>query len=322
MHAALALISVGKLLGPDQPCPARRCCSTKCCHPRHVGNVQEIAMSGQTESKATRIEQVQLPSLHANLKQAIARDYGPYVDPSTPVFLRAYAFGFCAQAGPQLLGVVVSLVLQTRKGLSKLYLKRLARKIAAIFREAAGRRGLGLLFGASLGGAKYLEARLIPLLRWIKRKRRPQDVTAPDEDQERRIKILATFLATVASTWFAFALQTPLSTSSKHSAASDLPLVALYDPVKQRDITIAEDPTITFHDKRYSSPTLDFTLFLLVRAVDTSLRAVYTDTKLAKNKLAQLIAAKGDVVLFVLSAWRIMFVWFYKPWLLPPEYNE
>lgn len=279
-------------------------------------------MSGENGNKLQRPEQVQLPSFHANLKRAIARDYGPYVDPSTPVFLRAYAFGFFAQAGPQLLGVVVSLVLQTRKGLSKLYLKRLARKIAAIFREAAGRRGLGLLFGASLGGAKYLEARLILLLRWLKRKRRPETVNPPAEEQERRIKILATFIATVASTWFAFALQTPLSVTNKHSAASDLPLVALYDPVKQRDITIAEDPTITFHGKRYNSPTLDFTLFLLVRALDTSLRALYTETRLAKNKLAQLIAAKGDVVLFVLSGWRIMFVWFYKPWLLPPEYNE
>lgn len=279
-------------------------------------------MSVEGDTRPPRAEQVQLPSFHVNLKRAIERDYAGYLDPSTPVFLRAYAFGFCAQAGPQLLGVVVSLVLQTRKGLSKVYLKRLARRVAVIFREAAGRRSLGLLFGASLGGAKYLEARFIPLLRWLQGKGRSQKDTTSEDSQERRINLLATFLATTASTWFAFSLQTPLNIASKHSAASDLPLVSFHDNLNRRSLSIAEDPTITFLEKRYNSPTLDFTLFLLVRAVDTALRALYSETNLAKNKVARLIADKGDVVLFVLSAWRIMFVWFYKPWLLPPGYNE
>lgn len=283
-------------------------------------------MSVEGEANAPLLQQVQLPSFHANLRRAIERDWAPYIEPSTPVFLRAYAFGFCAQAGPQLLGVVISLVLQTRKGLSKVYLKRLARRVAVVFREAAGRRGLGLLFGGSLGGAKYLEARLIPLLRWLKRKRSPQGPSESNtllvEHQEHRIKVVATFIATVASTWCTFALQTPLNATHKHSAVSDLPLVAFHDSSKRLNLASVEDPTFAFLGKRYNSPTLDFTLFLLVRAIDTSLRALYTETQLAKNRIARIVADKGDVVLFVLSAWRIMFVWFYKPWLLPPEYNE
>lgn len=278
-----------------------------------------------TQDAPPPLRQVQLPPFHANVRRAIERDWRPFIDPSTPVFLRAYAFGFCAQAVPQVLGVVLSLVLPCRKGLTKFYLKRLDRRILVIVKHAAGRQGLGFFFGAGQGGAKFLEPRILFLLRWIHRRyaRTRQTATSEDAKSETRVKVLATFTATLLSTWCAFALQTPSSILSKHSAASELPLVAYHDYRRQQDTSVVmEDPTIAFTGKRYSSPTLDFTLFLLVRAVDTSLRAAYSEYNLAKNRLARLVAEKGDVALFVLSAWRIMFVWFYKPWLLPPEYNQ
>lgn len=278
-----------------------------------------------SEDALPRLEQVRLPSFHANLWRAIERDWAPFIDPSTPVFLRGYAFGFSAQAVPQLLGVVISLVLQCRRGLSRKYLKRLARRVAFIVRSAAGRHGLAFVFGASLGGSKFLEPRILLLLRWIRRRYTPtsENATANDGRSEPRTRILATYIATLISTWCAFSLQTPASHQGKHAAASDLPLVAFHDAqYSQHPPAATIDPTITFTGKRYDSPTLDFTLFLLVRAVDTSLRAAYSEYNLAKNKIARLVSDKGDVVLFVLSAWRIMFVWFYKPWLLPPEYNQ
>jgi hypothetical protein len=49
---------------------------------------------------------------------------------------------------------------------------------------------------------------------------------------------------------------------------------------------------------------------------------MYTNAKLAKYKACRLLADKGDTLLFVASAWRIMWVWFYKPWLLPPSYDR
>lgn len=280
------------------------------------------------DDDAPLTQQVQLPAFHANLWRAIERDWSPYIDPSTPVFLRGYLFGVCAQAVPQILGVLVSLVLQTRRGLSKAYLKRLVKRLAAIVRISASRRGLGFFFGAGLGGAKFLEPRILLLCRWIRRKCSKTDEgdnnDASNKQSERRSRILATFIATLVSTWCAFALQSPATSPGKHAAASNLPLVAFHDATKQQDasFTLPADPTIAFVGKRYDSPTLDFTLFLLVRAVDTSLRALYFEYNLAKNKIARLAADKGDIVLFVLSAWRIMFVWFYKPWLLPPEYNQ
>jgi hypothetical protein len=72
----------------------------------------------------------------------------------------------------------------------------------------------------------------------------------------------------------------------------------------------------------YESSTLDFTLFLLVRALDTSIRATYKKLKGESYTLIRALAEKGDVLLFWLSSWRIMWVWFYKPWLLPSTYNK
>jgi hypothetical protein len=276
-------------------------------------------------SKAPEARQVCVPQLHINLWRAVKRDYGSHVDPSTPVFLRGYALGFCAQAIPQLLGLLHAVILRTRKGFTKGHARRFARRLVKILRDATGRRSAALFFALSLGGANYLEPRLLAMLHWARShiRNKEQDDMASSMSiattkARKKTRMVATFIASALCTWLAFTLQKAPSPLQQQAPLSSILPVPLSSTLTNN----VADPTFKHSVAQYASPTLDFTLFVTIRAVDTALRAAYTETRLAKNKSARLIASKGDVMLFVLSAWRIMFVWFYKPWLLPPAYNE
>lgn len=290
---------------------------------RHGMMIEQAA-----NAEAGPVSQARLPALHRNVWRALQRDYGDWVDPSTPVFIRAACFGFCAETAPKVLRLLVAVLLRSRKGLTRAHVKRFAKELAHIVRQALSTKGLAFFFGAALGGSRWLSDRIIAFINWsqIRRNRlRGQDnkeIVSETEPIPYRTRILATFAGALISTWCTFELQTPSNPLQKHAAASDLPLVAFPDLASHNIVNPDFDPTLVFTEQRYNSPTLDFTLFLLVRAADTALRAVYSESRLAKNKFANLIARKGDIALFVLSAWRIMFVWFYKPWLLPPEYDE
>ncbi|KAH8922946.1 hypothetical protein BT69DRAFT_1297544 [Atractiella rhizophila] len=75
------------------------------------------------------------------------------------------------------------------------------------------------------------------------------------------------------------------------------------------------------------SESLSLTLFSLVRALDTAFRILYRklsaleafDSQRSQALLDE-IAKLGDIFLFWISSWRIMWVWFYQPELLPPSY--
>ena len=252
-----------------------------------------------------------LPPFHRNLHNAIKTDYYDISHPSTRVFWRAYAFGYLAETVPSTLRLVVALALTYGKR------RRSTLQLARILRDAFGRRGLALFFGATLGGAAWLDVKLQRILSklWLRlqasKKGRHQLATRAHLDAKQRNAILvaSTFLSTATASLLALGLQRPPRARKPSSAASALPLVKVGSSASRGKA-------------RYQSGTLDFTLFLLVRAMDTALRATYTNAKLARYRAFRLLADKGDALLFVASAWRIMWVWFYKPWLLPPTYDR
>lgn len=73
------------------------------------------------------------------------------------------------------------------------------------------------------------------------------------------------------------------------------------------------------------SPTLDLTLFVLVRGVDTLARLLYERAPPARGRAAPLLrflASQGDTIVFWLASSKIMWAWFYRPHLLPPSYGK
>lgn len=73
------------------------------------------------------------------------------------------------------------------------------------------------------------------------------------------------------------------------------------------------------------SPTLDLTLFVFVRAVDTLVRGMYHHTGATYGRfgpLSTFFASNADTLTFSLSCFIIMKSWFYNPEALPPSYNR
>lgn len=292
-------------------------------------------------------QQTALPAFHKNLARAIRRDYYDDADPSTRAFLRAYAFGYLAETGPAFVRLLLSTIITSRRfGLFHSF-KGFPRRLLTILKRALGTDGLALFFGVGLGGAKYLERIIYQALVkvYAVRARNIRAKATPSQDEEsalkepldlspeqklKRERVLhqaSTFLATTLSAFFAFGLQNKNggATQGTPYAASSLPLVSL--PRAEQEDARHVHSTNSLQgqiapNQRYESATMDLTLFLLVRATDTLLRAMYEKTSMGKNKVAQFLADRGDTLLFVLASWRIMWVWFYKPWLLPPSYDK
>lgn len=256
-----------------------------------------------------------LPPFHRNLYNAIKTDYYDVSTPSTRVFLRAYAFGCLAEVLPSTVRSAIALSIahyKSKKGIQSLIQAFLAR-CDNILRDALGRRGLAIFFGTTLGGAAWLDVRLQTILAklWLRLRKNDNpsaNVTLTSSTRD-RIFAVSTFLSTAGTSLVAFGLQRSPRTRRPSSAASNLPLVRVGSSTQNART-------------RYQSATLDFTLFLLVRAMDTSLRALYKNADLARYRLIRFLANKGDALLFVASAWRVMWVWFYKPWLLPSSYDR
>ncbi|GAA5926457.1 hypothetical protein JCM3775_001023 [Rhodotorula graminis] len=73
------------------------------------------------------------------------------------------------------------------------------------------------------------------------------------------------------------------------------------------------------------SPTLDLTLFVLVRGVDTLARLVYERAPPARGRAAPVLRFLADhceTLVFWTASSKIMTAWFYKPELLPPSYGK
>ena len=283
-----------------------------------------------------------VPPLYLNLARSIRRDYSPSqpAHPSTAVFIRSYLFGYAGETLPALLRLVVvaAFALHRRAKHGQLraaigpVLAAFRRRACRVLKDAGGRSGLALFFGVTLGVSVWLDELLRRVLfrvlrrlkRWRASKQTPPS-TALDATARRRVEYLSTFFSTAFVAFAAFGLQASSQAGrGGRTAASKLPLVAVGNE------SLGDAPQgsglgyigSTSPRRRYESGTLDFTLFLLVRALDTLIRSAYTKAGLARYGFFAFLADKGDVMLFVAGAWRLMYAWFYKPWLLPPSYDR
>ncbi|GJN91600.1 hypothetical protein Rhopal_004623-T1 [Rhodotorula paludigena] len=266
--------------------------------------------------------------------------------PSTEPFLRAVLLGWAAQSFPALVRVL--LAASTRRSPSSR--RQLGTRFLAALCKGLHPRGLGVAFGVAIGGARWAESLVEPAVRRAylvavgrtralregKGKARETEESLADEQQravqdERNIRALATFAsATLSSLAALLVLQSspsyrrPTRPTASPANGGDLDfLVTPYTPsLPASAVDAPADARLDSRSKQ--SPTLDLTLFVLVRAADTLARAVYERSPPASGQSAPLLrflADQGDTIVFALSSARIMHAWFYAPHLLPPSYS-
>lgn len=182
---------------------------------------------------------------------------------SVRTFLRAYSLGFGLSALPPLIQLVLSVI---RRGPAPLRarLVRALRALARLLLQAADPRGLAMAAAVSLTGARLGQKPSVELLararvRWERDDRRSSPSALPREDVEAALgerhrlvelkaepalQAFATFLGATASALVGISL---LQMSPAYSGAST---------------SAAATPRSSLSQ----SETLDFTLFLLVRA--------------------------------------------------------
>ena len=278
-------------------------------------------------------KQAGLPPIHINVSRAIKRDWLDKADPSTQVFVRAWCFGYFAETIPACVRLVLLLVSQSRSRNRRALLSSLPLRLKRIFVHGLSHRGLAFFFGVGLGGAKWLEKVLYKLLLRISLHTKayqehyldalPDELIEIRSRKRRRLQILSTYISSFTASFIAFGLKKVSATNYQDSFGSNLPLVSFPKGSRANDYLTSRNPEeAMLQSKRYETPTLDLTLFLLVRAIDTAVRTMYIAFSGHQNRFVQLLAARGDNILFILSSWRIMWIWFYKPWLLPPSYDK
>ncbi|BGO96741.1 Para-aminobenzoate synthase, subunit I [Rhodotorula toruloides ATCC 204091] len=264
--------------------------------------------------------------------------------PSTEPFLRAFLLGYAAHSVPAVIRVLLSSLLsRTRKPPSQV-LSDLAKAVARGFHP----RGLGVAFGVAIGGAKWAEEVVEPVVRSAyaagvararavregKGKARETEFSLEAEQQrvvedERNVKVLSTFVGSTISSLVALLILQSSKAYRRPARPTAQPV-----PDLQPDFLISPytpgpsstpDPTPR-NSRRIQSPTLDLTLFLFVRGTDTFLRYLYSrapPTQPGKRgALIRLLASHGDTLVFWLACWRIMFSFFYSPQKLPPGYSK
>lgn len=175
----------------------------------------------------------ELPPFRKNLARAIRRDYIEPADPSTLVFLRAYAVGYAIETLPALARLLLSTLLLARSGVKwRIALVRFRHRLVRILKRAFGKNGIALFFAVALGGAKYLERIVHPLLRGTRiyeERIARNDAEATSEsktEKEVRHERWTTFLSSTLAAAAAFSLQ-HRQRNGKAAAVASLPLVNL-----------------------------------------------------------------------------------------------
>ncbi|GAA6032828.1 hypothetical protein JCM8097_000816 [Rhodosporidiobolus ruineniae] len=274
--------------------------------------------------------------------------------PSTAPFLRALLLGTLAQTAPSLLRTLLSL-LRRRPSNRLSPLAALALLFRAL-RPALNPRGLGVAFGVAIGGARYLEDWVEPLVRRAyervqqaregRRKGKAKETSESLAEEQQRavrdeeaVRGLVTFLAGSLSSLAALLIlqSAPTSGLKTRTAKADDALdfvVTPYAPALPVQAGAEKAPREVRAEKTAGkqSATLDLTLFVFVRAADTLVRLFHDrlvpsspcSPSSLRGRFAPLLSflsKHGDTLLFQLSAWRIMWCWFYRPALLPPTYS-
>lgn len=253
-------------------------------------------------------------------------------DPSTEPFLRAFLLAYAASTLPNILRTVISLALGKKRNFSKAL-----RHIVDALVTALNPRGLAFSSGIAVGGAKWLEPRLEPLVRrqymqrveqWRGRGKGKEKIEGEGVDalkDDKRVELLTTWASATLSSLLAITL---LQSSPAYKRAPLQPVAEVVTasavvatPTPYASVIPSPSPATTratiVHisgaaQKKLlvpQSPTLDLTLFLLVRATDSLVRGLHESSRWAKSpkgSLADLVATHGDTIVFWLSCYRIM----------------
>lgn len=257
------------------------------------------------------------------------------LDSSTGPFLRAFALGFLASTVPSFARTLLAII-WTRKGASRPALLEILRRLLDTVVKGLSPRGLAFAGGIAVGGAKWGESCVEPLVRRVvvrvvKARRAKLRQSREEEGGERgeegegetevvRDEVVAAVSTFVSSTIASLVALTLLQSSPSYTRPShgrkpgpvagpsgspypsllDSPLA---DPSMLLPPGIVAPPPV-------QSPTLDLTLFVLVRAVDTMVRGVYASGARVGDGRAgeavRFLARHADTLVFWLSSWRIM----------------
>lgn len=271
--------------------------------------------------------------------------YLDQLDPSTRPFLRAFALGYCAETIP---AVVRALTRRKRRNALEVILQ-LARAL-----KFKGFQSLAVAFGIAVGGGKYGERLVEPVVRRAylaardkaratregKGKGKAKEVTLTEDEELEKLKtdhkVVETITTACAATISSF-LAILLLQSSPSYRRPATPTAVSTDP--KLDFSVSPYTVTTTASQlrrtkpRHSgstasivqSPTLDLTLFVFVRAVDTLVRGAYHHTGATDGRFGSLstfFASNADTLTFSLSCFVIMRSWFYFPEALPPSYNR
>lgn len=264
------------------------------------------------------------------------------LDPALEPGIRAFLVGYAASVGPEVIKLLLGIITGGRK--RKDAKLGVLGKLLSLVGKGFAWNGLAVAAAVSIGGAKLGESSVEPLVRKLylrslekhrRRRNRGNVVLTGDyaqkertrrEDKdrihERKIKILSTFLSSTISSLFAIVLL-----QSSPAYARRLPPGAT--TTQKHSYPVQE------------SPSLDLTLFLLVRAVDSLARGGYeaTGTRTGKRGIAwHFLGRHTDTLVFSAACWRIsqsisaavngsrltsllaVWCWFYLPSRLPPSY--
>lgn len=263
-------------------------------------------------------------------------------DPSTLPFLRAYGMGYGLSTVPSLLRILVAYMLNQKGSKDRTLLSVLGRLFKAALKGMSP-RGFAMAFGIAVGGGKWGEGRVEPVVRDVyfrvltqvtarrERKRVEAGLVSTDEARpehkarqilrdERNIKALSTFVSSTISSLLSITL---LQSSPSYKRPRNNKAITRID---SDNFGPSPYPSLTTSDSRRAisngttnavlpnaivaqSPTLDITLFILVRAVDTIVRGIYEYTGVTSGragKAVAFIANQADTLVFSLSCWRIM----------------
>lgn len=267
----------------------------------------------------------------------ISPAYLATLDPSTAPFVRAYSLGYAASVVPSLLRIILGGLLK-RKGAAPSGLLVVLKEVLVAMVKGLSPRGLAMAFGISVGGAKWGEGRMEPLVRRVyesvlrsKKGANGRVDGGKDDDEvatrayhDKMIERLSTWAAaTIASLVSITLLQSspryrrPALGGSGSLAGEELeygpspyPSLVAPNPRPASNVTRASSSTTKFQKFVVpQSPTLDITLFILVRAADTLVRGIYEYTGVTNGRagaVVAFVASQADTLVFWLSCWRIM----------------
>lgn len=275
--------------------------------------------------------------IHAELESA---------DPSTLPFLRAFLVGYTTSTLPAIIRIIVAFASK------RLSLAAAVRRLGDALLRGASPTGLATAFGVSIGGARWGQDRVEPLVRraymaaapriraLLKKQNRGtvkrEGYIVDGEDllevetrrQEASIKALSTWLSATLASLISISLlhsRRGRTTSKRKSSKQEVEIgfspYSSLTPGAQDKVR----PTLPLQRKAKPSSTLDLTLFVFVRATDVLVRGLYEWTAITQGRwgaVVSFLASHCDTIVFQLSCWKIMHAWFYQPQRLPPSYNK